>query len=349
MLNWKGGDFMGLMLNKIKILIKIIGIFSLAALFLYGAHPESVYSEEKTMAKVEKTDDQWRKELTSDQYRILRKKGTEAPFTGKYAHSKGKGVYRCAACGAELFSSETKFDSGSGWPSFWQPLKKENIGYETDRSFFMNRTEVHCAVCGGHMGHVFDDGPKPTGKRYCINSASLKFDGKEEEKNAPEAGSDTSTFEKATFGAGCFWGVEEHFRKMKGVKATRVGYTGGHKKNASYEEVCHGKTGHAEAVEITYDPKEISYDELLQAFWAKHNPTTKNQQGPDYGEQYRSAIFYHSSEQQKAAEASLLKLEKSRKWKNPIVTEIVPASDFWQAEDYHQQYLAKKGKKFCGF
>jgi peptide-methionine (S)-S-oxide reductase len=151
----------------------------------------------------------------------------------------------------------------------------------------------------------------------------------------------------ATFAAGCFWGVEETFRQTDGVLSTRVGYTGGNVENPSYEMVCTDGTGHAEAVEVTYDPAKVSYETLLQIFWDNHNPTTMNRQGPDIGSQYRSAIFYHSEEQKDAAEKSLKKLEESGKWKNPIVTQIVPAATFYEAEDYHQQYLAKRGLSSC--
>jgi peptide-methionine (S)-S-oxide reductase len=152
---------------------------------------------------------------------------------------------------------------------------------------------------------------------------------------------------KATFAAGCFWGVEADFRRLKGVTATQVGYTGGHTTNPNYKQVCTDGTGHAEAVEVDYDPAQISYDALLNAFWSLHDPTTMNRQGPDVGSQYRSAIFFHTPEQEAAAKASRDKLAASGKFKRPIVTEIVPAGQFWRAEDYHQQYLEKRGEASC--
>jgi peptide-methionine (S)-S-oxide reductase len=148
---------------------------------------------------------------------------------------------------------------------------------------------------------------------------------------------------KATFGAGCFWGVEALYRKVPGVIEAFSGYTGGHTENPTYEEVCSDQTGHAEAVEVTYDPEKVSYDRLLEVFWMNHNPTTPNQQGPDHGSQYRSVIFYHDEEQKKLAEASKQALEQSGKWQKPIVTEIVPATTFYKAEEYHQRYFEKLG------
>jgi len=153
--------------------------------------------------------------------------------------------------------------------------------------------------------------------------------------------------EKATFGAGCFWGVEEAFRKVKGVTSTAVGYSGGTLKNPTYHDVCTGQTGHAEVVQVEYDPPQVSYEELLAVFWANHDPTTMNRQGPDVGSQYRSAIFYHTPQQEAAARASKDKLNSSGVYKRPIVTEITPASEFWMAEDYHQQYVAKRGGGSC--
>ena len=153
--------------------------------------------------------------------------------------------------------------------------------------------------------------------------------------------------DKATFGAGCFWGVEETFRQTKGVVATAVGYMGGSLQNPTYQDVCTDRTGHAEVVEVEYDPAQVSYDQLLDIFWANHDPTTLNRQGPDWGAQYRSAIFYHTPEQQAAAEASKAKQQASGRFRRPIVTEITPAATFWRAEEYHQQYLAKRGQTQC--
>jgi len=153
--------------------------------------------------------------------------------------------------------------------------------------------------------------------------------------------------EKATFGAGCFWGVEAAFRQIKGVKATAVGYMGGKLNYPTYQDVCTDRTGHAEVVQVEYDPSEVSYEDLLRAFWENHDPTTLNRQGPDTGTQYRSVIFYHTPEQEAAAKASKEALAKSGRYKRPIVTEIVPAPEFWRAEDYHQQYLEKRGLAHC--
>ena len=153
--------------------------------------------------------------------------------------------------------------------------------------------------------------------------------------------------EKATFGAGCFWGVEETFRKLEGVKLTTVGYAGGMQQNPTYEDVCTNATGHAEVLEIEFDPAQITYNELLDVFWSNHNPTTLNRQGPDIGTQYRSVIFYHSPEQKAAAEVSKKQLDQSGRFRSPVVTQIEPAPKFWRAEDYHQRYLEKRGQSHC--
>ncbi len=153
--------------------------------------------------------------------------------------------------------------------------------------------------------------------------------------------------EKATFGAGCFWGVEAAFRQVKGVTSTAVGYMGGTLKDPTYKDVCTDRTGHAEIVQVEFDPSKVSYNDLLKVFWENHDPTTLNRQGPDVGTQYRSAIFFHTPEQEAAAKASKEELSKSGKFRRPIVTEITPAAEFWLAEEYHQQYLEKRGLSHC--
>ncbi|HEX3999788.1 MAG TPA: bifunctional methionine sulfoxide reductase B/A protein [Pirellulales bacterium] len=302
--------------------------------------------------KVELSAGDWRKRLSPEAFDVLRNQGTEPPFSGEYVDTKTDGVYVCAGCGLPLFASDAKFHSGTGWPSFFQPIVKGNVAEMTDRSFDDVRTEIHCPRCGGHLGHVFNDGPKPTGLRYCLDSVALRFvahdqlaslaDPAAEKRGSARAlqqSNATKTTATAVFAGGCFWATEAAFDQIKGVVHAECGYCGGAKETADYDTVCRGNTGHAESVRVTYDPSRVSYDQLLDVFFAAHNPTELNYQGNDEGPQYRSAIFYADAEQEAAAKAKIQTLSKAHAFPDPIVTAVEPLKTFFIAEKHHQNYV----------
>ena len=280
--------------------------------------------------------------LTPEEEYVIVQKGTEAPFTGKYLNNKEPGTYVCKRCGAALYRSSDKFDSPCGWPSFDDeiPGAVKRVP-DTDGQ----RTEIMCANCGAHLGHVFTgEGLTEKNIRHCVNSISLVFvPAAKADANDPNSKPST----KAYFAGGCFWGVDYWLKSAPGVVSVTAGYMGGTTKNPTYKQVCTGTTGHAETVEVVFDPNKTNYEDLAKLFFEIHDPTQHNRQGPDIGYQYRSAIFYADQQQKQIAERLIEQLkEKGLK----VVTSVEPAKEFWPAEDYHQDYYSKTGgAPYCHF
>ncbi len=288
--------------------------------------------------------------LSPLQYKVTQEEGTEPPFNNEYWDNTEPGIYVDLISGEALFSSTHKYKSGTGWPSFYRPLEDANIVEKADRGVWGTRSEVRSLMGDAHLGHVFNDGPEPTGLRYCMNSAAMKFIPVAQMAKSGYAEylylfssetNDVSAPDKeiAYLAGGCFWGMEQIIRKIPGVLDTDVGYTGGRLDTPTYADVKKGKSGHAESVKIIFDRNRLSYEKLLEYFFRMHDPTTLNRQGNDVGTQYRSAIFYLSDSQKRTAESMIAKVNASGKWSKPIVTEVVKASEWTDAEEYHQDYL----------
>lgn len=271
-------------------------------------------------------------ELTAKEEHVIINKGTERPFTGKYYDHSASGFYTCKRCGAKLFESADKFESHCGWPSFDDQVEGA-VKKVPDADGA--RTEIICANCQGHLGHIFlGEGYTAKNSRYCVNSISMNF--------SPALQKNTQT---AIFASGCFWGTEFYLQRLPGVISTTVGYTGGNLPHPTYKQVCTGTTGHAESVEIIFDPRQTGYEEIARLFFETHDFTQSNRQGPDIGPQYRSAIFY-LDDQQKQIASQLVETLRHKGY--DVKTEITPAAEFWPAEKHHQDYYNDNGKKpYC--
>lgn len=334
---------------------------------LFAAGP--IFAEGKEFQTYSKPNaSEIKKKLTPKQFEVTQHEGTERPFSNAYWHNEEPGIYVDIVSGEPLFSSQDKFDSGTGWPSFFKPLEPSNIVTKTDKSFLASRTEVRSKYGNSHLGHVFDDGPQPTGLRYCMNSASLRFIAADK-LVAAGYGKYSKVFEKkqsqnpsaqplilqpqksqqAIFAGGCFWSMESAFGKANGILNAVVGFTGGQKKNPTYEEVSTGTTGHLEPIQITFDPNKVSFQQLLDLYWHNIDPTSAKGQFVDEGDEYRPAIFYSSPEQRIAAEESLRSLAKSGRFNNKIVVQILPSTPFYAAEDYHQHYYIKNAAAYLRY
>lgn len=272
-----------------------------------------------------RSEERWRLLLAPERYAIARRKGTERPFGPDYCPHVEPGRYRCACCEALLFEAAAGFVSGTGWPSFTQPIADDAVAYHWDRSHGSERIEVTCNSCGAHLGHVFPDGPPPSDLRYCINAAVL-------ERLPPGA-------QLATIGGGCFWCTQAQFQLVEGVYATACGYSGGHDPDPDYAAVCSGSSGHVEVVQIVFDPERLPYDRLLQLHLAGHDPTSRDRQGADVGSQYRSVIFTHDAPQSASAQAVIAAAQEHSP--APIVTVVAPLDQFHRAEYEHQNYFRR--------